>query len=223
MGIHDGHRQRLRRHFIENGLDDFDDHNVLELLLCFAIARQDVNPVAHRLLDHFGSLEKVFEATHEELVAVPGIGENAAALIRLCPALGRRHAIDKTSAESIINSTETAGSYLVPRFMHEQEEVVYVVCLDAKNKVICCKEMFRGTPNSAEIRIRKIMELVITKKATGIILAHNHTSGIAIPSIEDEESTRRIKTALAHLGVSLIDHIVVAGDDYVSMAESNLL
>ncbi len=223
MNVHDGHRQRLKKRFLEQGLDGFDDHLVLELLLYFAIPRRDTNPIAHTLINHFGNLESIFDATDDELGEVEGLGENAVTLIKLLPAVGRRLAIAKTDSVYVLNSTEAAGSYIAPRFMYETDEVVYAVCLDAKNQVLCCKELFRGTPNSASISVRKIVELVIGKKASGVIIAHNHTSGIAIPSIEDEETTKRIKSALGHMGIALVDHIIVAGDDFVSMADSNMI
>lgn len=223
MGVHDGHRHRLKNRFMEQGLDGFEDHLVLELLLYYVLPRQDTNPIAHRLLDHFGSIEAVFEASAEELAAIDGIGENAVSLLKLIPAVSRRYSIDKAEKDNILNSTEAAGSFLVPRFMYEREEVVYVVCLDAKNKVICCKELFRGAPNMTVVSIRKIVELVIAKNATGVIIAHNHTSGIAVPSIEDEQTTKRISAALVNMGIKLVDHIIVAGNDFVSMADSNLM
>lgn len=223
MGIHDGHRERMKNRFMEHGLDGFNDHNVLELLLFFAIPRRDTNPIAHALMDHFGSLEAVFEATGDELASVPGIGDNAVTLLKLIPAARRRYSTDKSRSCSILNSTEAAGAYLTPRFMFERDEVIYVVCLDAKLKVLCCKELSRGVANTAEISIRKIAELALAKNATSIILSHNHTSGIAIPSVEDERTTKRIKTALHSMGIDLIDHIVVAGDDFVSMADSGML
>ena len=111
----------------------------------------------------------------------------------------------------------------MPRFIGERDEVVYIICLDAKNKVLCCKELSRGVVNTAEISMRKIMELALAKNAAKIILSHNHTSGIAIPSVEDEMTTKRIKSALNDMGIELADHIIVAGDDFVSMAESGLL
>lgn len=223
MGVHDGHRQRLKNRFLEQGLDGFDDHLVLELLLFFAIPRRDTNPLAHKLLEHFGSLESVFEAKAEELAEVEGIGENAVTLLRLIPEAGRRYSIDKSGKEYILNSTEAAGRFLTPYFMYERDELVYVVCLDAKNKVLCCKQLFRGSPNAATVSIRKIVELVIAKKASGVIISHNHSSGIAIPSVEDVETTKRLNAALTSVGIKLIDHIVVAGDDFVSMADSEML
>lgn len=223
MSVHDGHRERLKRQFLEHGLDTFNDHNVLELLLFYAIPRRDTNPIAHELMDHFGSLEAVFDASAEELSSVPGLGENSATLLKLIPAVGRRYAIDKAKMDHILNTTDDAGAYLVPRFMFERDEVVYVVCLDAKHKIICCTELSRGVVNSAEVNIRKLTELVLNKNASSIILSHNHTSGIAIPSVEDEVTTRHIRDAMRNIGVELIDHIVVAGEEYVSMRDSGML
>lgn len=223
MGVHDGHRERMKNKLLEQGLDVFDDHNVLELLLFYSMPRKDTNPLAHELLNHFGSLEAVFEAPAEELSKINGIGENTITLLKLIPEVSRRYFIDKNKFDNILDSSKKAGEYLIARYMYERDEVVYVMCLDSKCKVICCKELFRGVANSAEISVRKIAELALAKNATSIIISHNHTSGIALPSIEDEIATKRIKTALASMGIALSDHIIVADDDFVSMADSGLL
>lgn len=223
MGVHDGHREKMKNKLLEQGLDVFDDHNVLELLLFYSMPRKDTNPLAHELLNHFGSLEAVFEAPAEELSKINGIGENTITLLKLIPEVSRRYFIDKNKFDNILDSSKKAGDYLIARYMYERDEVVYVLCLDSKCKVICCKELFRGVANSAEISVRKIAELALAKNATSIIISHNHTSGIALPSIEDEIATKRIKTALASMGIALSDHIIVADDDFVSMADSGLL
>lgn len=223
MSVHDGHRERLKKRLLEQGLNAFDDHNVLELLLFFSMPRKDTNPLAHALIEHFGSLEAVLEAPTDELLKLGGIGENTAALIKLIPEISRRYAINKNRFDGILNSTEVAGSYLSARYQFERDEVVYVVCLDAKLRVLCCKELFRGDVNSTEVSVRKIAELALAKNASSVIISHNHTSGIALPSREDEITTRRIKTALESMGIALTDHIIVAGDDFVSMADSGLL
>lgn len=223
MGVHDGHRQRMKRKLIEQGLDIFDDHHVLELLLFYSVPRADVNPLAHALLEHFGSLERVFEAPAEELAKVSGIGESSVALLKLIPGVSRRYAIDQNRFDDILDSTAKAGEYLTARFMYERDEVVYLVCLDAKCKVICCKPLFRGAATSAEISIRKIAELALARNAASVILSHNHTSGIALPSIEDEMTTKKLKAALNAMGIELADHIIVASGDFISMAESDML
>ncbi len=223
MSVHDGHRERMKNKLLEAGLDAFDDHNVLELLLFYSMPRKDTNPLAHELLNHFGSLEAVFEAPADELQKISGIGENTVALIKLIPEVCRRYAIDKNRSDNVLDSAEKAGKFLVPRYLFERDEVVYIICLDSKCKVLCCKELFRGVANTAEISIRKIAELALAKNAASVIISHNHTSGIALPSYEDEVTTKRIKSALSSMGITLSDHIVVADDDFISMAESGLM
>lgn len=223
MGIHDGHRERMKKRLLEQGLDTFDDHNVLELLLFYSMPRKDTNPLAHELMENFGSLEAVFEAPVEELNKINGIGANTVALLKIIPEVSRRYAIDKNRFDDILDSSKKVGEYLSARYMYERDEVVYVLCLDSKCKVICCKELFRGVANSTEISVRKIAELALSKNATSVIISHNHTSGIALPSIEDEIATKRIKIALSSMGITLMDHIIVADDDFISMADSGIL
>ena len=223
MGVHEGHRERMKKRLLEQGLDVFDDHNVLELLLFYSLPRKDTNPLAHELLSAFGSLAKIFEAPVEELYKVNGIGESTVTLLKLIPEVSRRYVMDKNSFDDILDSTKKAGEYLAARYMYERDEVVYVICLDSKCKVICCKELFRGVANSATISVRKIAELALAKNATSVIISHNHTSGIALQSMEDEITTKQIKTALSSMGITLIDHIIVADDDFISMADSGIL
>jgi DNA repair protein RadC len=223
MGIHDGHRERLKRKFLSSGLDVFHDHEALELLLFYAIPRRDTNPIAHELLNRFGSLSGVFDAPFDELCQVNGVGENAAVFLKLVPHVAKRYAMSRSSFDGLLDSTEKTGDYLVPRFYAERDEVVYMICLDSKYKVLNTKLIFRGNVNSANISIRKIVETALTYNATKVILAHNHTSGIAVPSREDIETTARIKDALAAVEVQLVDHIVVAEEDYVSMADSGII
>ena len=210
----------MRKRFAEHGLENFDDHTALELLLFYALPRSDTNPVAHALVDHFGSLSAIFDAPAEELCRVPGIGKNSATLIKLIPQLSRRYQMSKSSVEGIVVSSHKAGEYLTPRFFGECDEVVYMLCLDAKCKILTCKFMGRGSVNSANVSIRKIVEMALLYNATSVVLSHNHTSGIALPSKEDELTTRRVEAALGAVGIALIDHIIVADDDFVSMADN---
>lgn len=222
-GTHKGHRLRMKRRFLKTGLDNFDDINVLELLLFFGVPQKDVNPLAHALLDHFGTLAAVFDAPVEELQKVPGVGENVAVLLKLVPQVSRRYLISRAGVEAILDSAKSAGEYLLPRFYAQRNEVVYLVCLDAKRKVLNCQMLFQGSVNSAHISVRKIVETALVYNSTSVILAHNHTSGIAIPSREDYRVTAGIRKALEMVGIELADHIVVADDDFVSMMETGML
>ena len=218
--IHKGHRERLKNRFLENGLDDFTDIQVLELLLFYAIPRRDTNPIAHGLLNRFGSLAQVLEAPVEELKKVEGIGQEAAVFLHMIPAAGRYYMVDKTVQSKVLRTIEECGEYLMPFFFGRKVETVYLLCLDAKCKVLCCKEIGEGGVNSAGISIRKIVETALAANATSVVLAHNHPSGIAIPSTDDIQTTRQLALALRAVDVHLVDHIVVADDDYVSMVMS---
>ena len=221
--IHTGHRKRLKTRFLRSGLGDFDDVNVLELLLFYAVPRQDTNPIAHRLLNAFGSISAVFDAPVEDLMKRGGLSESAATLIKLVPEVARRQQISRASMECILDTTQKCGDYLIPYFFGETDEVIYMLGLDAKCKVLGCVRLFTGSVNYANLSVRRVVECAINMKATSVILAHNHPSGIAIPSKDDIRTTSSVSHALSLVGVTLADHIVVADEDYVSMAESGLV
>jgi DNA repair protein RadC len=223
MQPHDGHRQRTRNRFLRHGLDNFDDHNVLELLLFYAIPRQDTNLIAHALINQFGSLNAVFDASEAELRKVEGLGQNAVVLLRLMPQICRRYLLSQAPPGERLDTTARAARYLIPLFIGEREEVIYTLCLGARRRVICCCEVARGVVNAATVNARRIAELALEQRASGVILSHNHLSGIVLPSAEDETATYHIQKALALVGVELLDHIIVAGCDYISMAESGVL
>lgn len=221
--VHSGHRQRLKDQFLTHGMDPIHDVNVLELILFYAIPRQDTNPIAHRLLSAFGSLAAVFDATPEELMERGGLSKNAATLIKLIPAAARRQQLSRSSCHQLLDSTQKCGDYLVPFFFGATQEEVYLLGLDAKCKVLGCVKLSTGSVNSAGLSIRKVVECALNMKASSVVLAHNHTSGIAVPSQEDIRTTKSISHALDLVGVYLADHVVVADEDYVSMAESGLI
>ena len=221
--VHSGHRQRLKDQFLAHGMDPIHDVNVLELILFYAIPRQDTNPIAHRLLNTFGSLAAVFDATPEELMERGGLSKNAATLIKLIPAAARRQQLSRSSCHQLLDSTQKCGDYLVPFFFGATQEEVYLLGLDAKCKVLGCVKLSTGSVNSAGLSIRKVVECALNMKASSVVLAHNHTSGIAVPSQEDIRTTQSISHALDLVGVYLADHVVVADEDYVSMAESGLI
>ena len=223
MGVHDGHRERLRARFAENGLDSFNELNALELLLCYAIPRRDTNEIAHRLLDAFGSLSGVFQASMQELTSVPGIGENAATLILMVPQIVKKAHVSKAKETKIIRNSTDAGNYLLPYFLDEPDEIVMMLCLDNKRAVICCREMGRGVVNCVDANIRRMVETALKVKTTTVIIAHNHPNGVALPSREDDNFTRTLYRSLGLLGITLEDHIIVANDEFVSLADSGVM
>ena len=220
MPVHDGHRQRLRERFCKEGLDHFDEHQVLELLLFYCIPRVDTNPIAHALLERFGTLSHVLEAPVEELEKVQGIGHNAAVFLTLITAAGRYYQVNCAARTVFLTSVEDCGQYVKPFFYGRRNETVFLLCLDAKCKVLCCKEIGEGRVNSACVPIRRIVETALAANATSVILAHNHPSGLALPSDADIQTTRRVAVALDAVEIVLVDHIVVADDDFVSLSQS---
>ena len=224
MGIHDGHREKMRRRFLSGGLEQFADHEALELLLYYAIPRRDTNPIAHALIDRYGSLSAVLAAPVEDLQKVEGIGESAAILLKLVPRLcAKARLADADRQELILNTASRAGAYLLERFYGEQNEVIYQLCLDRKGKLLACKKLGEGSIASAALDVRKLVENAILHSASSVVLAHNHPSGIASPSHEDYAATDRARNALETIGVALADHIIVADGDVVSLAESGYL
>lgn len=224
MGVHDGHREHMRRRFLEGGLEHFADHEALELLLYFAIPRRDTNPIAHALMDRYGSLSAAMAAPIEDLQKVEGIGENAALLLKLVPRLCHKARLaDAHRQDLILNTAGRAGAYLMERFMDEKNEVVYQLCLDQKGKLLACKRLGEGGISSAPLDIRRLVENAILSSASAVILAHNHPSGLAKASEEDFAATEQARAALSTIGVPLSDHIIVADGDFVSFAESGFL
>ena len=220
--IHGGHRQRLKNRFLEEGLDRFDEHQVLELLLFYCIPRQDTNPIAHALLKHFGSLTQIMEASPAELQKVPGMGEASATFITLLNSFFRYYQTYQAKQVDILNDLDECGRYLIPRFSGRRNETVLLLCMDAKCKVLACKEVGEGSVNSAAVPIRRIVEMALGFNATTVVLAHNHPSGIALPSNEDQLTTRQLAIALSAVDITLADHMIIADNDYVSLRKSNL-
>ena len=223
MGIHDGHREKMRQRFLKSGLDAFADHEALELLLYYAIPRRDTNPIAHALMERYGSLSAVLAAPVEDLKKVEGVGESAAILLKLAPQLYRKAKMSDAEQETVLSSVERVGAYLLERCAGEKNEVVYQLCLDRKGKLLACKKLGEGGVTSADLDIRRLVENALLTGASAVVLAHNHPSGVALPSRDDYAATDRAKTALAVVDVALIDHIIVADGDFVSMSDSGYL
>lgn len=220
MAMHDGHRQRLKERFALEGLDNFNELQVLELLLFYAIPRVDTNPIAHRLLNKFGSLSQVLEAPVEELQKVEGVGRNTAVFLHLTTSVGRYYMVNRAMQNTVLSTTEKCGEFLAPFFHGRRNETVFLLCLDAKCKLLCCQEVSEGSVNSAGVSPRKVVEIALGANATTVVLAHNHPSGIAVPSAEDVQTTYRVANALDTVEITLADHIIVADGDYTSMAQS---
>ena len=220
---HQGHRQRQKERFRQTGFVGFEPHTILETLLFYSIPQRDTNQIAHDLMDRFGSLSGVFDASYEELLKVNGISENSATLIKMIPQLASEYLSDRNDPGVIMDSVEKVGSFLLNKYVGVTNERIYLLCLDSKLKLLNCTVMGEGSPNKVTFSARRIMEKAIQCSATAIIVAHNHPNGTALPSDSDIMMTHQLRKMAKMMEIELQDHIIVAGDDYVSLAQSGVL
>jgi len=221
--IHEGHRQRVRARFLAEGLDAFEDHQVLEFILFYCIPMKDTNEIAHKMLKGFGSLASLFEAQPEEIVKRCNVSLNTAVFASMIPSLARRYSKGKWGDKPVLNSSTKAGEYVLSLLAGRIYEVFYVICLDLQNKVNHAALVHEGTINEAAVYPRLIVEAALRHKAVSVILAHNHPGGGMQPSKADIEVTLKIKEALKAISIGTVDHVIAAGDKYYSFAENNLL
>lgn len=214
------HRQRMKNRFREEGLDHFDETHVLEMLLFYAVPRRDTKPTARRLLDAFGSLPQVLEADLDALQKVEGVGPGVATYLRLLSETERYCAVRREKHGKPLSDLNDVGQYLRGYFRGKNRETLYLLCLDAKCKVICCRKLAEGDVCSVGLSSRQVVEVALDVGATSVVLAHNHPGGVAEPSSEDLLATKRIGATLAEVGVLLVDHMIVADEDFTSLAQS---
>lgn len=223
MSIHQGHRERMKQEFLQGGLAHFSEPRVLELLLFYSRFQGDVNPLAHRLLDTFGSLAGVLDAAPEDLSKVPGVGENTVTLLKLIPALSARYLASRTSTEVIISDSASLRTLFAPYFFGARNELSFLACFDGKLKLLGVEKLSEGSPSANEIHMRAISGAALKHNATAVVLAHNHPSGVATPSQEDISLTHYIQRYLQPIGVTLYDHVILTDDDMVSLRDSRYL
>lgn len=214
MNLHEGHRSRLRERFIKDGAKSFEPHNLLELLLFYAIPRRDTNELAHRLIQRFGDVKSVLTAPHEELCGVDGVSDYTATLIRLCGELGAKCFSGEKKSVRRFNDYDEIGEYLVDLYQGITEETVYLLLLSADSTVLKVMPLFTGNVNSISLKIRDIVSLAIRINCTTVVMAHNHPGGIAFPSSDDLSTTHFVYNALAVNDIELLEHFVIAGKSY---------
>ncbi len=219
---HHGHRERMRARFEKNGFHGFAEHEILEVLLYNANARGDTNPLAHDIIEHFGSLRAAFDAPLEELIKVKGVGAVAAFLIHMIPELSRIYAESSYLPDGIVE-IDDAAKLLAAKFFGKREEHVAMLCLDNRRRPKFCDVIYKGSVNTVDVNMRIIMEKILAHEAVAVVLAHNHPFGFAIPSEADIMTTRVVKDYLAAINVTLLDHLIMVEGDYVSMFQSGML
>lgn len=221
--IHKHHRERMRRRFLAHGFDGFSEHEILELLLYYAIPRRDVNPLAHEILDEYKSLANVFDTDPRELAKFPGLGENSATLLTMVPKLSQVYEQSKFSREDLLHDTESIGKYAISLLKGKVNEEFALICLDSNRRVHWSGVVFKGTIDRVETYPRQIVAEVIRHNAKTVVFAHNHPNGSLMPSLADKSVTKRLTEILSRIDVVTIDHIIVAGNRFYSMAETGFI
>ncbi len=220
---HQGHRERLRQRFVRAGLSGFASHEVLELLLMYAIPRRDVNPLAHRLLQQFGSLHAVLQASPEDLQAVDGIGEQAAVLLTMIVPLFRAYRQSVADKPKQLDTKEDVESFCEALLLGERYEQLYVIGLDANRRVLACTHISQGDEGETAVYPRRVMAALLRCGAACAVLAHNHPQGSAQPSKADRDLTDAMGRMLRDVSVQLLDHIIVSPQEVFSFRQHNLL
>ncbi len=214
---HQNHRARVRETFRRAGVDGMPNHNVLELLLFYSIPRKDTNELAHRLIDTFGSLNRVFDASYEQLMQVDGMGESSALLISMVPAICRRYAEGGEAKKINLSEPDDVSAYILKKYYGVKHEIFFMLCLDGTGNLINCCKLGEGTAGNVLIDKRTVIETALRNNADKVIFVHNHPNGIAAPSKNDLEMTGEFKALLSGVDIRLADHIIVAGDEALSL------
>ncbi len=217
MTMHEGHRRRLRERFRLEGLEGFAPHEALELLLFYARIRGDVNPLAHRLLDTFGSLKGVLEAPVDQLCAVEGVGEETATLIAMMVPMFRQYEKCLCDSAECLSNYREVTNYCSALLKGLRKERLYVICVSSRSRVLGQRIVAEGSLGEVQAYPRLVVETALNHNAFGVILCHNHPGGVAFPSPSDVNTTRNLEKVLARLDIRLVDHIIVGDDGAYSM------
>lgn len=219
--LHDKHRERVRGEFLAHGFSDNTPvHKVLEMLLFYSIPRKDTNDIAHELINHFGSLENVLEASEQELRKIEGIGDNTVAFFKLLLYITRNYRSKKKLSEGKLKTIDDIYEFLYAKYIGLTKEVFGVGTFNSRGEFIGFDFIKEGDVSSVGISVRELMEIVLKRNATAVIIAHNHPGGTAVPSKDDIVLTEKIFSALSNINVDLLDHIIVVEDDYVSFRQT---
>ena len=220
--IHENHRARMQQRVQSYGLESLADHELLEYLLFFVIPRRDTNPLAHRLIDHFGGLHQVLDASYEQLLEVEGIGPASARFLACYLPVNRCYL--RSRAQRVgLETLEKQAEYLLPLFHGQNMEIVYELLLDDRFRLLRPVRLAEGVSNSVRLDTKKAVAEALRSGATTVILAHNHPGGYEVPSADDAVITGKFMQQLDVVGISLLDHIIVAQDRYLSMRATGRL
>ncbi len=218
---HEGHRERMRNRFREAGLDSFSDHEILELLLFYALPQKNTNEVAHDLIKTFGSLDKVLEADTGALIQVKGIKEASALYLNIiCGVLRRYVMLKNTERDLSLRDISEVGNYLINYYTGITVEKVVALLFDSQNRLDRIINVSSGDASEASVDIQKILRDSIIWEASFVIVAHNHPNGELLPSSEDYMVTQKLCQVFSLMKITFVEHILVAGNKFMRLKHS---
>lgn len=221
VNIHKDHRKKVKERFFECGFTGMPDHNILEAILFLGIPQKDTNPMAHELINTFGSLSAVLEAKKSDLMKIKGMTENAAFAIMSYLPVNRRYIESLQKKKPVFETKDEIVEFLRPLFFEKNTlERVFVLCFDSKNRLIICRNICDGDISSAFFDVRELTRIVLEVNAQRIIIAHSHPHGVALPSPEDVTITKYVYEMMKFIKVQLDDHLIVTDTGYMSMAKN---
>ncbi|MCR9255342.1 MAG: DNA repair protein RadC [Alphaproteobacteria bacterium] len=218
-----GHRERLRRRFLDSGPGALADYELLEMLLFAARPRGDVKPLAKGLLDRFGSFAGTIAASKEDLLAVDGVGESTVVALKTAEAAALRLLKGKVLDRPVIGGWTQLLDLMRAQFAHDPVERLCLLFLDRKNRLMRMDVAATGTVDHAPVYPREIAKRALDLHASAVILVHNHPAGDPVPSRADIEITKDVQKALETVGVVLHDHLIVGGTETASFKNMGLL
>ena len=219
-----GHRSRLRQKLAKHGLDGFLPHEVLELLLTYAIPRKDTKPLAWALLKQFGSLAAVLDADEKQLCEVEGIGPNAAQFLHLVREVIKNYSLAQVKETTVLNSPQQVLAYCKASLSNRRVECLEALCLSIRGTLISTQILATGSLGSVTVSPRQVVEYALKVNAKSVILVHNHPSGDASPSQADITLTQTIINAALYFDIKIEDHIIIGkGGNYFSFRAEGII
>lgn len=218
--LHEGHRARLKKRFLSDGGENMADHELLEMLLFFAIPRRNTNNIAHALLNRYGTLEQLLMASTEDLTQITGIGESSALFLKTVSAMIRRVATQMKSELPRYFTAKDLEEHLLPLFSQLAHERLYMLGFDGKMRYLFCEKITDGSTSAVAVNVQNMLRIALSREATTVVLAHNHPRGLAIPSAADVAITLEYRDILRSVGIVLMEHYVVAEGECVPIIKA---
>ena len=222
--LHDGHRDRMKNRYLADGFNGFEDHEILEMLLYYCYSKRlNTNEVAHKMINQFGSLHNLFEASPQEIMHKCKVTKHVAVMVSMIPQLARRYSLSKWKKRARLLTSKQSGEYCLSLFLGEVNECMYMICLNHQRFITHTEKVSEGTLTQTMVYPRVIVQTALLHKAVAVIITHNHPGGAVTASKSDIELTKAIIRALEAIDIIVEDHIIVAGEEYYSFSEKKTL